>query len=165
MSTNTVNNMTTSHSAGYRLMIGYIQPSAVERLNLGMPETIFPVRSTSGSVPVYIDPTCSGQLTYEQRVAIKHAARLLQADGWASLPKELLSILNGGPIQAQSHIELPAWFDKFLMNVCEIPDRNSPDDEPAAIVATLEEMRNCAVSAIEQSVCNDAQPSSQEKTV
>ncbi|WP_146126240.1 hypothetical protein [Burkholderia multivorans] len=49
--------MTTSHNAGYRLMIGYIQPSAVQRLDLGIPETIFPVRSASGSVPVYIDPS------------------------------------------------------------------------------------------------------------
>ncbi|MCW3583867.1 hypothetical protein [Burkholderia cenocepacia] len=51
--------MTTSHNAGYRRMIGYIQPSAVERLDLGMPETIFPVRSTSGTIPVYIDPIAS----------------------------------------------------------------------------------------------------------
>ncbi len=48
--------MTTSHKAGYRCMIGYIQASAVQRLNTGTPETIFPVRSASGSVPVYIDP-------------------------------------------------------------------------------------------------------------
>ncbi|WP_175895708.1 hypothetical protein [Burkholderia cepacia] len=53
--------MTTSHNAGYRRMIGYIQPSAVERLDLGTPETIFPVRSTSGTIPVYIDPTRSNE--------------------------------------------------------------------------------------------------------
>ncbi|RAA31165.1 hypothetical protein DN554_14420 [Burkholderia multivorans] len=51
--------MTTSYNAGYRRMIGYIQPSAVERLDLGMPETIFPVRSASGSIPVYVDPIAS----------------------------------------------------------------------------------------------------------
>lgn len=147
MSTKTTDNMTKLHNAGYRLMIGYIQTSAVQRLQLGMPDTIFPVRSTSGTVPVYIDPTRSGHLKYEQRIAIKYAARLLQADGWISLPKELLSILDG---QAQQHLELPAWFDKFLTNVCEIHDRNSPDDEPDAIVATLEELRSCAMSAIEQ---------------
>ncbi|AEA65789.1 hypothetical protein [Burkholderia gladioli] len=45
---------------------------------------------------------------------------------------------------------LPAWFNLFLTNVCELPDRNSPDDEPEAIFATLEELRNCAISAIEQ---------------
>ncbi|SAL59334.1 hypothetical protein AWB71_03270 [Caballeronia peredens] len=44
---------------------------------------------------------------------------------------------------------LPAWFETFLQNVCEIPDRNSPEGEPQAIVATLEELRNCAVNAIE----------------
>jgi hypothetical protein len=45
---------------------------------------------------------------------------------------------------------LPAWFDTFLTNVCEIPDRNSPEDEPEAIVATPEELRSCALNAIEQ---------------
>ncbi|HEX7906802.1 MAG TPA: hypothetical protein VF534_01735 [Paraburkholderia sp.] len=46
---------------------------------------------------------------------------------------------------------LPAWFDMFLTNVCELPDRNSPEDEPEAIVATPEELRSCALNAIEQS--------------
>lgn len=45
---------------------------------------------------------------------------------------------------------LPEWFNQFLTNVCELPDRNSPDDEPEAVVATLEELRNCAIDAIEQ---------------
>ncbi|HEM8998854.1 TPA: hypothetical protein U2T46_000889 [Burkholderia cenocepacia] len=48
--------------------------------------------------------------------------------------------------------ELPHWFDMFLTNVCEIPDRNSPEGEPDAIVATLDELRDCAVNAIEQCV-------------
>ncbi len=62
--------MTTSHHTGYRRMIGYIQPSAVERLDTGMPETIFPMRSVSGSVPVSIDPTCAANLTDEEILAI-----------------------------------------------------------------------------------------------
>ncbi|WP_186265040.1 hypothetical protein [Burkholderia gladioli] len=45
---------------------------------------------------------------------------------------------------------LPAWFDAFLKNVCEIPDRNSPDGEPKAIVATLDELKSCALNAIEE---------------
>ncbi|WP_175892424.1 hypothetical protein [Burkholderia cepacia] len=55
-------------------MIGYIQPSAVQRLDLGIPETIFPVRSTSGSVPVYIDPARMQRLTDEQilKIAAPH---------------------------------------------------------------------------------------------
>jgi len=48
---------------------------------------------------------------------------------------------------------LPAWFDTFLTNVCEIPDRNSPDDEPEAMIATAEELRNCAINAIEHFEC------------
>ncbi|KVS52214.1 hypothetical protein WK39_26510 [Burkholderia cepacia] len=47
---------------------------------------------------------------------------------------------------------MPQWFEMFLTNVCELPDRNSPEDEPDAIVATLDELRNCALNAIEQCV-------------
>ncbi|WP_230955190.1 hypothetical protein [Burkholderia anthina] len=53
---------------------------------------------------------------------------------------------------AGAHEELPHWFEMFLTNVCEISDRNSPDGEPDAIVATLEELRNCALNAIEQCI-------------
>ncbi|MDN7488527.1 hypothetical protein QZM35_12535 [Burkholderia sp. AU45274] len=53
---------------------------------------------------------------------------------------------------AEGAIELPHWFEMFLTNVCEIPDRNSPEGEPDAIVATLEELRNCALNAIEQCI-------------
>ena len=48
--------------------------------------------------------------------------------------------------------ELPHWFEMFLTNVCELPDRNSPEGEPDAIVATLDELRNCAINAIEQCI-------------
>jgi hypothetical protein len=53
-------------------------------------------------------------------------------------------------------VALPSWFEAFLVNVCEIPDRNSPEDEPEAIVATLAELRDCALSAIENAA-RDAQ--------
>ena len=45
---------------------------------------------------------------------------------------------------------LPTWFDNFLRNVAELPNRNSPDDEPEAMIATSNELRNCAVNAIDQ---------------
>ncbi|WP_416268412.1 hypothetical protein SD235_13680 [Burkholderia cepacia] len=76
MPTKPTDNMTTSQKAGYRKMIGYIQPSAVARLDLGTPETIFPVRSASGSVPVYIDPTCTAGLTGEQAEAASQNSRV-----------------------------------------------------------------------------------------
>lgn len=44
---------------------------------------------------------------------------------------------------------LPEWFDAFLVNVCELSDRNSPEGEPNAVVATLEELKQCALNAIE----------------
>ncbi|MGK8887577.1 hypothetical protein [Burkholderia gladioli] len=56
---------------------------------------------------------------------------------------------------------LPVWFDTFLMNVCEIPDRNSPEGEPEAIVATLDELKSCAISAIEE--CSPAPATADER--
>lgn len=53
---------------------------------------------------------------------------------------------------AEAPEELPHWFEMFLTNVCELPDRNSPEGEPDAVIATLEELRNCALNAIEQCV-------------
>ncbi|WP_175878852.1 hypothetical protein [Burkholderia sp. BCC0097] len=53
---------------------------------------------------------------------------------------------------AEGMMALPHWFETFLTNVCEIPDRNSPEGEPDAVVATLNELRNCAINAIEQCV-------------
>ncbi|MDN7540211.1 Lar family restriction alleviation protein [Burkholderia cenocepacia] len=59
----------------------------------------------------------------------------------------------GSPaMAAEAPEELPHWFEMFLTNVCELPDRNSPEGEPDAIVATLDELRNCALNAIEQCV-------------
>jgi len=44
---------------------------------------------------------------------------------------------------------LPEWWSRFIQNVCEIPDRTSPDDEPEALVATEAELVACALRAIE----------------
>lgn len=44
---------------------------------------------------------------------------------------------------------LPRWWQDFIQNVCEIPDRNSPEDEPEAMVATAQELEFCALRAIE----------------
>ncbi|MBW5284769.1 hypothetical protein [Burkholderia gladioli] len=56
---------------------------------------------------------------------------------------------------------LPAWFDTFLTNVCEIPDRSSPEGEPDAIIATLEELKNCALNAIEE--CAGDEPATADR--
>lgn len=58
---------------------------------------------------------------------------------------------------------LPAWFDTFLQNVCEIPDRNSPEDEPEAMVATEQDLRNCALNAIEEHCAIDEPASDTEE--
>jgi hypothetical protein len=57
------------------------------------------------------------------------------------------------PVEAGDPV-LPVWFDTFLTNVCEIPDRNSPEGEPEAMIATAEELRNCALNAIENTAAN-----------
>lgn len=44
---------------------------------------------------------------------------------------------------------LPSWWPAFIQNVCELPDRTSPEDEPEAMVATAEELESCAMAAIE----------------
>jgi Lar family restriction alleviation protein len=51
--------------------------------------------------------------------------------------------------QAPRYVGIPSmeWIDTFLRNVCELPDRNSPEGEPDAIVATLKELRECALNA------------------
>ncbi|MEF3066344.1 hypothetical protein [Pandoraea apista] len=52
---------------------------------------------------------------------------------------------------------LPSWWPDFIQNVCELPDRTSPDDEPDAMVATAQELEDCALRAIEDAA-EDAAP-------
>lgn len=66
--------------------------------------------------------------------------------------KVLGALARANEAPAEGAIALPHWFEMFLTNVCEIPDRNSPEGEPDAIVATLNELRDCALNAIEQCV-------------
>lgn len=49
-------------------------------------------------------------------------------------------------------VMLPVWWDNFILNVCEIPDRTSPEDEPDAMIATAEELEACALNAMERFV-------------
>ncbi|MGN8190318.1 hypothetical protein ACTJLD_30475 [Burkholderia sp. 22088] len=65
---------------------------------------------------------------------------------------EIARAASASETGAEGAIELPHWFEMFLTNVCELPDRNSPEGEPDAIVATLDELRNCAINAIEQCI-------------
>lgn len=60
------------------------------------------------------------------------------------------------PSADAQRVALQSWFDAFLANVCEIPDRNSPEDEPDAMIATTEELRGCALNAIENMAMGNA---------
>ncbi|MDR0226123.1 MAG: DUF4406 domain-containing protein [Burkholderiaceae bacterium] len=42
---------------------------------------------------------------------------------------------------------LPSWWPDFIQCVAELPDRNSPEDEPDAMIATAEELGACALAA------------------
>lgn len=44
---------------------------------------------------------------------------------------------------------LPSWWPDFIQSVAELPDRNSPEDEPDAMVATADELGTCAINAID----------------
>lgn len=39
--------------------------------------------------------------------------------------------------------------EKIINRVCELPDRNSPEDEPGALVCSPSELEGCIVSALE----------------
>lgn len=59
---------------------------------------------------------------------------------------------NPGPLAAvERDAELPPWWSAFVQNVCELPDRNTPDGEPEAMIVTVEELENAALVAIASS--------------
>ncbi len=67
----------------------------------------------------------------------------------AAKPKH--SPLPAAPAQAQDvqqEAGLPTWWPDFIQNVAELPDRNSPEDEPDAMIATADELGACAMDAI-----------------
>lgn len=43
---------------------------------------------------------------------------------------------------------LPDWWWTFIRNVCELPGRSSPADEPTALIASAEELQEAALDAI-----------------
>ncbi|OZI26674.1 hypothetical protein CAL26_04960 [Bordetella genomosp. 9] len=62
---------------------------------------------------------------------------------------------------AQDDGGLPVWWGTFIQNISEIPDRNSPDDEPEAMIATRDDLENCALNAIEAHTAAPPAPSQQ----
>lgn len=51
------------------------------------------------------------------------------------------------PAVVGSDAALPTWWAGFIQCVAELPDRNSPEDEPEAMLATAEELGACALAA------------------
>ncbi|MDF0501581.1 hypothetical protein POK33_12720 [Burkholderia cenocepacia] len=101
-------------------------------------------------------PAMAAEAPADERAACQAALRK-RVD--AGIRTDITNFMDGwqaraaaSPAAEESPDELPHWFEMFLTNVCEIPDRNSPEDEPDAVVATLDELRNCALNAIEQCV-------------
>jgi hypothetical protein len=40
--------------------------------------------------------------------------------------------------------------EQVVLNVCEIPDRNSPDEQPEMLLVTCEELHNAVLLAFER---------------
>ncbi|MBA1366799.1 hypothetical protein [Burkholderia gladioli] len=97
-------------------------------------------------------PTVEGAHTDRVRWALSDVCReagITSSDRLSEAFARAMRRYFGAAVSPATADGLPAWFDMFLTNVCEIPDRNSPEGEPDAIVATLEELKNCALNAIE----------------
>ncbi|MFM0165704.1 hypothetical protein PQR39_35410 [Paraburkholderia sediminicola] len=45
--------------------------------------------------------------------------------------------------------QMEKFVDAVVQNMCELPDRNSPDDEPSAMIANAQEMDGCIGRAFE----------------
>lgn len=43
----------------------------------------------------------------------------------------------------------PEWWDAFILRVCELPGRSSPEGDPDAITATEGELLACYEAAVE----------------
>lgn len=52
------------------------------------------------------------------------------------------------PGSTSPHGRLPDWWPNYVRQLAELEDRNSPDGEPNAYVATVQEMVACALAAI-----------------
>ncbi len=71
-----------------------------------------------------------------------------------TLAEELTKLSALAPVAAPaapavdaSDPALPSWWPDFIQCVAELPDRNSPEDEPDAMIATAEELGACAIAA------------------
>lgn len=66
---------------------------------------------------------------------------------WTAFQRTLRAFIEAAP-EKGGEPKLPLWWDAFILNICELPDRNSPDDEPEAMVATADELEGCALRAM-----------------
>lgn len=52
--------------------------------------------------------------------------------------------------QAQAETEIAeAIANQVVLNVCELPDYNSPDDRPELVMCTVKELHDCVMRAFE----------------
>ncbi len=93
--------------------------------------------------------------TLERAIAYLEAptAKLWPAGTLHGIAASLRAALAAQPADAQQEPvtpTLPPWWFEFIVAVCELPDRNSPEGEPDAMVATEDELASCALAAIER---------------
>jgi hypothetical protein len=75
--------------------------------------------------------------------------------GITHLPSDFAQKLKVAASEAGA-VALPTWWDAFIQNICEVPDRNSPMDDPQAMIANRDELEACALRAIEDAAPSDA---------
>lgn len=84
--------------------------------------------------------------------AVKLAPRMEQVE-WPAEESVLFEVEEPDmtPRPRPRSDKLPSWWGAFLLLVSELPDRNSPEDAPDALLATTEELTTCARIAEENS--------------
>lgn len=61
------------------------------------------------------------------------------------------------PAPSREQVLSPKFIAQIIQNVCELPGRNSPDDEPEAMLCTANELENC-ISRAEEKFNDDGKP-------
>ena len=127
----------------------------------GSMATIFPADASGFPVRLYAEPAAPAEAELMQ--ALSDLVNALRERHYGRMPEEVQAaydkawaIVFAGPAPAAapaapavdaSDPALPSWWPDFIQCVAELPDRNSPEDEPDAMIATAEELGSCALAA------------------
>lgn len=68
-------------------------------------------------------------------------------DHVSALTWQAARAVAAAPVAPAVDAALPTWWPNFIQCVAELPDRNSPEGEPDAMIATADELGACALAA------------------